>query len=236
MKLILGLVLLFIFSANSFAEEYLPKGFCPKLISYTYYKVCYDHEHRQALWTAHWLTKESVNGKAKRKNNYRRDPNLYNPVTRNDYKGSGFDRGHLVPAADMKLNNKAMSETFYMTNMSPQRPGMNRGIWASLERFVRSMVSEKGDAYLITAPILSNEDAPFNELDSGVSIPKNYYKIAYFPKTKQMYAYLVQNKRFENYDFRDFLVPVDILEDVTGFDFYSELDDSLESELEAALP
>ncbi len=221
------------FSANGFTSDFLPKGPCPEVVSYRYFKLCYSPKHRQALWTAHWLTINSITGSAKRKNNYRADYEIINPVNSNDYRGTGFDRGHLVPAADMKLNQKAMDETFFMTNMSPQKPDFNRKIWANLERKLRSMVQEKGNAFVVTAPILSKEDSPYDRIPSGVSIPQRYYKTIYFPRTKEMFGYLLQNRGYENYDLNDFRVPVEILEQITGFDFYSELPDELEESLEA---
>ena len=94
-----------------------------------------------------------------------------------DYRRSGYDRGHLAPAADMAFDNLAMSESFYMSNMSPQNSKLNRGLWARLENRIRDWVRRgDGDAYVITAPILKKG---LERIDSGVSIPDFYYKIIY---------------------------------------------------------
>ena len=225
-------LLIFLFASVSLAntQQFLPVSDCEKYIDYTYYSICYSPEHRQAQWTKHELTRQSITGKAKRDNSYRRDPQLKDPVEGSDYRGSGYDRGHLVPAADMKLNKTAMSETFYMTNMSPQAPGFNRGIWASLERDVRDLVMDHGDGHVVSAPVLENG---LKRIRSGVSIPLEYYKILYIPEQQKMYAWLFSNRTHSHSEPEDFFVSVDEIEQITGIDFFSELPDALEDRLEA---
>lgn len=206
-----------------------PKGFCDFKIDYQYFNVCYSIDHRQAFYTSHWLRRDSIKGPAKRKNDYRGDFSIENPVRKYDYKRSGFDRGHLVPAADMKLNAKAMSDTFYMTNMSPQLPQLNRSRWAQLENYIRNRVLELGPALIITAPVLAND---LESLDSGVSIPRQYYKIAFFPDKRIMEAYLFENSKTPLPENK---VTVDFLEALTGYDFFPGLEDNLESVLESQL-
>ncbi len=214
-------------------EEFLPSGSCPKIVHYQYYSFCYDKNHRQASWTKHQITLERINGKQKRTNDYRADHKMNDAVTERDYKGSGFDRGHLVPAADMKLNRDMMSETFYMTNMSPQVPSLNRGLWAKIETHMRSAVKNHGDAHVITAPILSS-DLP--RIQSGVSIPDAYYKLAYFPKARMMLAFLVENRAYDSkVKIEQVQVTVRQVEEVTGYDFFSELPDELEDQLETQI-
>ncbi len=213
--------------------EYIPEGFCPEVVDYTYYSLCYDSNHRQARWVKYKLTRDFVNGKQKRTNNYRMDPNIEDPVFSSDYRGSGYDRGHLLPAADMKLNYKAMSETFFMTNMSPQKPGFNRYIWASIEKQVRELVKKHGDAHVVTAGILESGLAT---IFSGVSIPQMYFKVLYFPEVEIMKAFLIENRTYEKgVSSSDFLVSVDEIEVLTGYDFFEELPDPVENHLEATL-
>ena len=93
------------------------------LIEHTYYSISYSETNRQAEWVAYNLTPTSINGGQERTDNFKTDPLVRNnAVGSSDYSGSGYDRGHLCPAADMKLNYTAMRETFYMSNMSPQLP------------------------------------------------------------------------------------------------------------------
>jgi len=225
--------LLALFSFSLFAQDYSPVGAsCDSLLQNTYYQICYSKNHKQAQWTGHWLTVESVNGPASRTNNFRPDTRVSDPVMQNDYSKTGFDRGHLVPAGDMKLNKQAMSETFFMTNMSPQRPRFNQGIWAQLENGVRDMVRKMGRAYVVTAPILK---ANLPRIRSGVSIPERYYKIAYFPDAGIMRAYLIENDNQNGVSYTHFQVSVDQIETETGLDFFSQLPDSIEDTLESEL-
>lgn len=228
--------LTFLFFAFSFSsevklEDLKPLGHCELELEYTYYSLCYSEDHRQALWAFHHLNEDLIQGPQNRINDYKRDHSLQNPVGPRDYRRSGFDRGHLVPAADMKLNRLSMTDTFYMTNMSPQRSGFNSGIWRSLEMHIRRQVLRLGEALVVTAPVLL-EGENYPTIPSGVSIPKHYYKIAYYPESSFMEAFIIPNESQRGAHVTDFLVSVDELEKLTGLDFYSSLEDQLEDLLE----
>lgn len=206
---------------------------CDVELQNTYYETCYSVVHKQSLWAFHELTEELIKGKQDRTNNFKSDSRVKNPVNPSDYKGSGFDRGHLVPAADMKLSYQTMSETFLMTNMIPQNPSLNSGIWSQLENQIRSDVLKFGPAFIVTAPLLQSS-AAYPKLHSGVSIPSHIYKIAYFYESQMMKAFLIPNEKpLKGVKTKDFQVSVDHLESLTGFDFYPGLPDSLEATLES---
>lgn len=207
---------------------------CDLELSYSYYDLCYSLFHRQALWTKHELTPTQVKGKQKRTNNFRSDERLTHPVLPGDYRHSGFDRGHLVPAADMKLNYTSMSETFYMTNMSPQDSSFNSGIWNALEAHIRNEVLKLGPAIIITAPILL-EGAKYPKIKTLISVPSHFYKIAYYYQQPLMKAYLIPNAPTNGQKYQDFKVTVKDIETLTGYDFFSELEDSLENALESQI-
>ncbi len=146
-----------------------------------------------------------------------------------DYVKSGYDRGHLCPAGDMTQSVEAMSETFYMSNMSPQVPGFNRGIWKSLEEQVRKWGKEE-QIHVVTGPVFENEKGKIGE--SRVTIPGYYYKVIYSPVRKQMIAFVLPNEK-SNKKFTDHIVSVDSVENFTGIDFFVHLPDTLENRLEA---
>lgn len=214
-------------------QNIAPEQDCDQVIEHRYYRLCYLYEYRLSLWTSHELTRAQIRGSQKRTDDYRLDPKvLKNGVEGGDYRRSGFDRGHLVPAADMRLNYQAMSESFYMSNMTPQRPGFNRGIWQSLERLSRSLVLSRGDAIVITAPVL---ERGLNVLKKGIAIPKEFYKILYWPKKQMFAAFLLPNQKQSGLEPEDFQVTVDEIEQKTGLDFFSHLPDELEDRIEAQL-
>ena len=142
----------FAYSQEILLPEINPNDIIVKHYAYT---LNYNEEHEQAEWVAYILTKDRVYGTVKRTNNFRPDPKVKTgSATLADYKGSGYDRGHLAPAADMKWSATAMSESFYMSNMSPQRPGFNRGIWKRLEQLVRTWAVEYEEIHVVTGPVL----------------------------------------------------------------------------------
>lgn len=225
-----ALILVILFTSSKvWAFQFEPLNNCKQPIDYKHYSLCYSSKFKQASWTFHLLTKKSINGNQKRTSDFRPDYSVTPFISSKAYKKSGFDRGHLVPAADMKISYKAMSETFYMTNMSPQSPSFNRGVWNALEYGFRKTVLDYGDAYVITAPVLKGD---LKSLRSGVAIPDFYYKIAYFPESNFMMAFLLPNKSLRGRSYKDYSVSVDDLEVLTGIDFFSDLPDSEENILE----
>ncbi len=228
--------LFFSFASSLFAASSLPKGPCDQVITHTYYTLCYSPDHRQPLWVAHDLTREVLNGNAQRQDDFRPDPNVKNnPVLASDYRGSGYDRGHMLPAGDMKVSDLAMSETFFMTNISPQHPKLNRGLWAKLESAMRDWVRKYGDAWVVTAPVLK---PGLSQISKKVSIPNHYYKIIYIPKNQKVAAFLSSNEDPLSAQYWDHAVRVSEIEKITGLDFLSELPDELEAKVEnqVALP
>ncbi len=119
-----------------------------------------------------------------------------------------------------------------MTNMSPQNPKFNRRIWAWIESRMRDYVREYGEAHVVTAGILEPQ---LPSIASGVSVPRWYFKVAYFPGSQVAKAFLIENKAYDKETVDDFLVSVDDVEAVTGFDFFSELPDPLEAQVESLL-
>lgn len=206
-----------------------------ELVIHTGFSLLYDEEHEQPRWVAYHLTRDEVYGLHERKDNFRSDPNIRTgSATLDDYRGSGYDRGHLIPAADLAWSQQAMSDSFYMSNMSPQDPSFNRGIWASLEAVVRNYAATEGAVHVVTGPILT--DGPYEQIgENRVSVPKYYYKVIldYTEPEKKAIAFLLPNEgsraRLERY-----ATTVDHVEQVSGIDFFPQLPDDEEDMLEGA--
>ena len=147
------------------------------VLKYLGFHLSYNEEFEQANWTAYILTREMVeNGQFERKDNFRADTNVATfSASLADYRKSGFDRGHLVPAADMKWSEQAMSESFLMSNMSPQLPGFNRSLWRKLETQVRKWAIENDSLYIITGPVLAGIDQFIGK--NQVGVPHSYFKL-----------------------------------------------------------
>jgi endonuclease G, mitochondrial len=239
----LGFVLFFVFSScaqeedtlsrstSRSIENYAPETFLGYKIQHSYYTLSYSSTHRQAEYSYYYLSPESILGGQERTDDFRVDPKVKsNPVKSTDYQGSGFDRGHLCPAADMALDLTAMSETFYMSNMSPMAPSFNRGIWSRLEDWVREEALGNSGLYVVTGPILSSSCGSIKE---SITVPCAYYKIVFTGGSQpRMLGFVLSNEGASG-SLQAFAVSVDEIEKNTGLDFFSQLDNGLEESLES---
>ena len=201
------------------------------------YALGYSEEHEQARWVIYRMTYEEAKTKAtSRDDNFRPDPEIpTGSATLADYRNSGKDRGHLAPAADMAYSIKTMDESFYMSNMSPQEPEFNRGIWKLLETWVRYTAVTEKDIYIVTGPILpkikTSETITIGP--SKVTVPEAYYKVVWDrTPPEKMLGFVLPNKGSSE-PLQSYAVTVDKVEELTGLDFFSELPKEQQEALES---
>ena len=220
--------LCFFVVVNIAGQEYLPKS-SGKIIKHSYYSISYNENHEQANWTWYKLTASNLNGNQKRTDNFREDPYVSSFSSQlSDYKGSGFDRGHLVPAGDMKMSYSSMSESFFLSNISPQRPAFNRGGWKKLESMGRSW-AKKRKMYVYTGGVLENHLESIG--NNRVSIPNYFYKIFFDYEKNEVISFVMPNNKIEN-PIESYIRSVDYIEKLTGIDFLHHLKDSIEDNIE----
>ena len=213
--------------------DYTPTTSKGYIINHTYYTLSYSNSDRQSEFAYYYLSPQSINGSQSRTDDFRIDPKVKaNPVSSTAYQGSGYDRGHLCPAADMALNQTSMSETFYMSNMSPMTPAFNRGIWSSLESWVRDSALSNGGLYVVTGPILNGS---CGTLAGGIVIPCNFYKIAFKGGSKPKVIGFILSNSGSSSPLRNFAVTVDEIERRTGINFFPQLEDGIENQIEGVL-
>lgn len=204
-----------------------------KVINKSGYSLVYSEAHEQALWVAYELTASETQSAYARTDRFLSDPEVATGSARpTDYKGTGYDRGHLAPAGDLGWSAQSMTESFYMSNMSPQTPGFNRGIWKRLEELVRTWAVEYGAVCVVTAGILTNDLPSIGS--TGVSVPSYYYKVILDhtgPDYKAI-GFILPNASSKA-SLQAYAVSVDEVERVTGINFFSALDDTMEESLEA---
>jgi len=192
------------------------------------YTLCYDEEHEQAKWVAYRLTAKELKGKAKRHGTFKQDPLVSTgSANTNDYKYSGYDRGHLAPAADMAWSKDAMKESFYTSNISPQHPSFNRGIWKKLESQVRKWAKENDELLIVTAGMI------FDTTKIGdVSVPMFFYKVILDNKEpeRKAIAFILLNEK-SNIKLENYAVTVDFVEAITKINFFPTIEDSLEAKI-----
>ena len=212
-----------------------------------YFIINHNDKWKIPYWVAYYLSVSNLQGNTPRTDNFRPDPQL--PVGERaeleDYRHSGYDRGHNAPVAAFKRSREAMSATFLLSNMSPQTPKLNRNIWRILEEQVRNMVQEKGEGWIITGNFCmdadSNRTQPTEYIGTdSVAVPTHCFKAVLLMDENSrysMYVFLMPNQR-DNIPGvpADYLLKVDRLEEITGYDFFPAIDDNIENNLESIMP
>lgn len=206
-----------------------------QVVRHRTYTLGYNEDAEQANWVAYILTKKDVEGTASRKDDrFKEDLQVKSRSAQlEDYKNSGFDRGHLLPAADRKGSEADMAETFLLSNVSPQVHAMNSGIWEHAESQVRDWVRSYGKLYVTTGPCL--KPLPTETIGpNAVAVPKYFYKVVLYAdgKNSKMIGFWVPNRNVKE-PLSAMVKPVKEIEKLTGIDFYPELPDKLERKLEA---
>lgn len=209
--------------------------------------LVYSEEHEQAKWVAHIISPDIIDGNVSRSNDFRPDPKVVTgtaveedyflkylqPDSSYKYDGYGYDRGHLAPSADFRWSASALSESYFYSNMSPQRPEFNRGKWAELEGFVRGYIYRhpKTQLYVVTGPVLKDNLPRVTRSVNGVSLPELYFKVVLDLNNQRAIAYLMPNQEITA-PISSFTVSIDKVEEETGIDFFPALEDALENQLE----
>jgi endonuclease G len=230
------LVLAIVINLNCYSQDnkYLPVG-DGEIVYHQNYILSYSEKHEQASWVAYELTASETNKQVHRSNNFRSDPSVETgSANLADYRGSGFDRGHLAPAADMSFSSQAMSESFFLSNMAPQTPTFNRGIWKDLESQFRNWARTYGKIYIVTGGIFTEPMGYIGR--SNVSIPNKFYKIA-FKQSELGYdaiAFILDNNSDKS-PYLSHVVSIDDIEVLTGVDFFSQLPNDTEDGLESRI-
>ena len=212
--------------------EFIPSSEGQLLINDSYL-VDFDAPSGIAFWVHYALSEEECFGDARRSDAFKADPRVSGSPDGQSYRGSGYDRGHLKPAADSKGSMEEMESSFLMTNMAPQTPNLNRGIWKELEEAVRNWGLTYQEVHITCGPSdLSQETLP-----SGVRVPAAFWKVVLrtSPDTACL-AFRFPNLPKVPGDLEDYLVRVDDLEAEIGIDLLPGLPDKTESRLEAELP
>lgn len=191
-----------------------------QIIRYDGFIISYNEQYEQANWVYYVLKpSDFVGEETKRRNNFRVDKNIKSgTASLADYKGSGYDRGHLKPSGDEPCDSVQMSETFYMSNMSPQEPSFNRGVWKRLETYVRNTAMKSDSVIVITGGVLTDNLPTIGE--NEVAVPRFYYKVIriYNDGKVETLCFLLKNEKSKEplYTFRQEL---SVLENFVGIEF-----------------
>ena len=204
-----------------------------QIIEHLAYTVSYNHDWNLPNWVAYELTNDEIFGDIKRTNNFAPDPLVHgDPVVTYDYTHSGYDRGHMAPAADMKWSEQAMRESFYMTNICPQNQNLNRGDWNDLEELARDWARKYGSIYIACGPIVRGENVTIGN-NHRIVVPSAFYKV-FLRKDNSSWTsigFMFENEA-GNKPLMTYMTSVDDIENITGIDFFYNLPDSIEEHIE----
>jgi len=212
--------------------EFLPSSTTGQVIHHEGYSLSYHEKYEQAEWVAYYLMNSEISSIQRKRPYFIRDPQVKSKSADwKNYKKSGYDKGHLCPAADRKYSENLFNETFYTSNISPQKHDFNAGIWNKLEQKTRYWAQKYKHLYIITGGVLSDGLKTIGRED--VAVPEAFYKIILDcekPEIK-IIAFLIPHHK-SNIPLYNYVVTVDEIEDITGIDFFKLLPDELENKLE----
>lgn len=203
------------------------------ITKHTAYYTSYNHAVGQPIWVAYELNRTHLIKVAKRAGRFKTDPLISTKtVSHDDYTHSGFDRGHLAPAADMAWSSVTMKESFYTSNICPQRPGFNRGIWKNLESLIRNWASDESHLFIVTGPIFKNDANQIGKT-SNISVPSHFFKAVLDTAGEdKCIAFVIPNYKSVS-PIQSYAISVDQLEKIIGRDLFPALDDEVESRIES---
>lgn len=206
-----------------------------QIIEHLAYTVSYNPEWLVPNWVAYELTAHETNGAQERSNKFLPDPLVEgDPVITKDYSHSGYDRGHMAPAGDMKWSEQAMKESFYMTNICPQNHNNNAGDWKDLEELVRDIASTYGNVYICCGPIVTDVTNTIGNVRKIV-VPQAFYKVLLRQKRDGTWTTIgfVMPNAPGNRPLMTYMHSVDEVEQLTSINFFYQLPDSIEDIIEA---
>ena len=211
-----------------------PDGVPEQMLRRTGYTASYNKATKLPNWVAWHLTADRTTGPAKRSGvDFQADMDVPAPRAEDsDYYGSGYDRGHMCPAADNKYSEKAMEESFLFTNMCPQNGNLNRGDWNEMEQACRRWAKEYGGVYVVCGPILyKGKHKTIGK--NKVVVPEAFFKVVLRTGENPKTIGFIYKNAEGNRPKGDYVNTVDEVERITGIDFFPELPDDVENKVEA---
>lgn len=211
----------------------LPENIPSQIKEYAGFTVSFNKENKTPNYVAWELLDEEAYGDLERSNNFWTDPEIEGCPSTYDYSRSGYDRGHLCPAADQKWSSEAMNDCFVMANICPQIHALNSGAWNTLENKERQWAKRDSALMIIAGPIYEKNDTE-RIGQAKVRVPGAFFKVLLAPylDTPRGIAFVYPNMSAPG-NMQDYAMSIDELEKITGYDFFPALPDEIENKVEA---
>ena len=204
-----------------------------QIIEHTAYTVSFNSEWQLPNWVGYELTADETFGDVPRSKKFTTDPMVIGRcATTNDYTRSGYDRGHMAPAADMKWSQTAMDESFYTTNICPQNKNLNKGDWNDLEELARDWAREYGSVYIVCGPVVKPNCKTIGE--NNVAVPEAFFKV-FLRKDGNSWksiGFYFENKSGSR-DLKTYVLSVNDIEKRIGIDFFHLLPNDVQESVES---
>lgn len=217
--------------AQGLTDVKLPSGMKNVVCQYSGFTSYFNPETHIPNCVAYEIIESETTGDEPRKKSFEADHTIDGCAESSDYRNSGYDRGHMAPAADMKWSKEAMEESFLMTNICPQVKSLNSGIWHRLEQRVREWAARDSSIIVVCGPIFTT-GKPVEQIgEIGVAVPHRFFKALYAPGRNIGIAFIFDNDKVKG-ELRKYAVTIDSVERETGLDLFYNLPDDIENEVE----
>ena len=217
--------------ANGLTDVKLPAEMKNVVCQYSGFTAYFNPETHIPNCVAYEIIESETTGDEPRKKSFEADHTIDGCAESSDYRNSGYDRGHMAPAADMKWSKEAMEESFLMTNICPQVKSLNSGIWHRLEQRVREWAARDSSIIVVCGPIFT-PGKPVEQIgEIGVAVPHRFFKALYAPGRNIGIAFIFDNDKVKG-ELRKYAVTIDSVERETGLDLFYNLPDDIENEVE----
>ncbi|MDD6132069.1 MAG: DNA/RNA non-specific endonuclease [Bacteroidales bacterium] len=217
--------------ANGLTDVKLPAGMKNVVCQYSGFTSYFNPDTHIPNCVAYEIIESETTGDEPRKKSFEADHTIDGCAESSDYRNSGYDRGHMAPAADMKWSKVAMEESFLMTNICPQVKSLNSGIWHRLEQRVREWAARDSSIIVVCGPIFT-PGKPVEQIgEIGVAVPHRFFKALYAPGRNIGIAFIFDNDKVKG-ELRKYAVTIDSVERETGLDLFYNLPDDIENEVE----
>lgn len=195
--------------------------------------LSFNPQYHIPNWVAWELTADETSGEISRTNKFSADPEIPESAETWDYNYSGYDRGHMAPAGDMRWDREAMEQTFLMTNICPQVKSLNAGSWKNLEEKCRLWAQADSAIYIVCGPVIDGKPIEYIG-DTRVYVPRRFFKVIISPYANPArgIGFIMPNGKVPG-GMQACVVPIDSVESLTGHDFFASLPDDIEADVES---
>lgn len=211
----------------------IPKSLASQVKEYTGFTLSFNKDHKTPNYVAWELLGSEVGGSVSRTDNFWQDKDIDGCTAHSDYTRSGYDRGHMCPAADQKWSIDAMNDCFVMANMCPQLHDLNAGAWETLESKERLWAKRDSAVMIVAGPIYTEDDDKYFG-QANVRVPGAFFKVLIAPYLDEPrgIAFVYPHMKCPG-NMQDYATTIDEVEKITGFDFFSALPDEIENAIES---